>query len=770
MACARGKYKISNGSQTCDLCPMHTYSGEGSGRMDNCTCNKGYTGADGGACEACVAGTFKDVSGSAQCKSCEMGKFSIEIAGSTDSVCRDCPVGTFSDFGSVTCTCNFGYWRPTGGVNECMACDSGTYKHVIGSHACLQCPEGKFSPFFAAVSNETCQDCPDHMVSGSSSSSISNCKCKMGYTGENGQICRMCAKGTYKDVEGAGACSECPPGKFSAEMAQVSDTACMACPPNSQSTGGSTAAVNCTCNRGYTGPNGLACVPCGIRSYKDVLGSTRCRLCQAGKQGSLGNAARDDCVADDGEARLLTVRVIATFMDTFITGENLSPFQSALAEAALVDPSDVNVTLDAGRRVGTGVSIIGNIETTDLDAVLKALTMRSLNTALKRHGLPVVSKFRVFELLPPPPFEFFDCGIKCVYGVYRVSGIDPEFCNATCGDGMRSLLEECDDGNVVNGDGCSDQCIVEETGNLSAFWDCQLEFEPDSLKVAPPMAVSNSGWDSLDIPLTTPLPLGQNASTPTPTPTPQTMSPYPGDDNAKTTTDGSESNSTSRCMRDRCRLQVGLSVASARQTAQVVSAVVSTTIATVATGVFASSVAGAMSDAEASAAGSAGGAGLRVGAGGGAGAGELGAGTHIQGSGAGMGPVFSMVRQVSFLSIVGRMGGPNASASQKHFSSELDWINFEAPFDVIPRANTQAAKTRRSRTLMQQGVLSRHSVDSEEDCDYKKCGNCVGIRFVERVVTCAFILGLVGIIRLIVNLLYLVSQLTVSNKQNHPMI
>jgi cysteine-rich repeat protein len=32
---------------------------------------------------------------------------------------------------------------------------------------------------------------------------------------------------------------------------------------------------------------------------------------------------------------------------------------------------------------------------------------------------------------------------------------------AACGDGDPSLSEECDDGNTVNGDGCSDTCKVE---------------------------------------------------------------------------------------------------------------------------------------------------------------------------------------------------------------------------------------------------------------------------------------------------------------------
>ena len=31
-----------------------------------------------------------------------------------------------------------------------------------------------------------------------------------------------------------------------------------------------------------------------------------------------------------------------------------------------------------------------------------------------------------------------------------------------CGDGKRESYEECDDGNIINGDGCSSTCQVEQ--------------------------------------------------------------------------------------------------------------------------------------------------------------------------------------------------------------------------------------------------------------------------------------------------------------------
>ena len=57
-----------------------------------------------------------------------------------------------------------------------------------------------------------------------------------------------------------------------------------------------------------------------------------------------------------------------------------------------------------------------------------------------------------------------ECGYTCSGGE---EGSSADTCVATCGDGVRShYVEECDDGNLVDGDGCSSGCEVE------AGWTC----------------------------------------------------------------------------------------------------------------------------------------------------------------------------------------------------------------------------------------------------------------------------------------------------------
>lgn len=44
---------------------------------------------------------------------------------------------------------------------------------------------------------------------------------------------------------------------------------------------------------------------------------------------------------------------------------------------------------------------------------------------------------------------------NCTLCQFRYSG---NGCTSTCGDGLKASNESCDDGNLINGDGCSSSC------------------------------------------------------------------------------------------------------------------------------------------------------------------------------------------------------------------------------------------------------------------------------------------------------------------------
>lgn len=53
------------------------------------------------------------------------------------------------------------------------------------------------------------------------------------------------------------------------------------------------------------------------------------------------------------------------------------------------------------------------------------------------------------------------CVVECGFSCARVSSSSPDMCYHECGDGIKASVEECDDGNSVSDDGCSEDCSLE---------------------------------------------------------------------------------------------------------------------------------------------------------------------------------------------------------------------------------------------------------------------------------------------------------------------
>ena len=128
-------------SAACTTCPQHATSPAGSQVVDQCECDKGYTGARS-QCSSCAAGTFKNAVGSEACTQCAGGKHSAAVAATNISTCADCQADTYS----------------AADKSECLACPANTRSDI-------------------------------------SSDELSDCTCKAGYTGANGQACTACVAG-----------------------------------------------------------------------------------------------------------------------------------------------------------------------------------------------------------------------------------------------------------------------------------------------------------------------------------------------------------------------------------------------------------------------------------------------------------------------------------------------------------------------------------------------------------------------------------------------
>lgn len=269
VGCEEGKYKAETANTTCDDCTGNSFSPASSTAQNDCICETGYTGADGGSCSACEAGYYKDARGSATCTECAAKTWSAAGA----DTCTACDVSAElvswytinfdipREGNANDCVCPEGFTGGEGGV--CTACQPGSYRAGTLTFserrsACLPCDEGYY-----ATSSEMsqCDQCPPHSFSGEGSDNIDDCKCDPGYTGSDGGPCNECNPGKYKEASGSASCDLCGAGKYSSESKATSESVCTPCFDNSTSVPGSTSNTACLCIAGMY-RSGDECVDC----------------------------------------------------------------------------------------------------------------------------------------------------------------------------------------------------------------------------------------------------------------------------------------------------------------------------------------------------------------------------------------------------------------------------------------------------------------------------------------------------------------------------
>ena len=105
------------------------------------------------------------------------------------------------------------------------------------------------------------------------------CPCNTGYTGPDAGVskgqCAMCAAGTYKPTNGSAACTSCPADSNS--------------PVNSM------ILSSCSCNSGYTGPNGGPCPACAAGKFKNASGTATCVTCPENTHSPSGVSSCTSC-------------------------------------------------------------------------------------------------------------------------------------------------------------------------------------------------------------------------------------------------------------------------------------------------------------------------------------------------------------------------------------------------------------------------------------------------------------------------------------------
>ena len=261
---------ISASNYTCPAFTQLDSSGE------ECLCKEGYYGS-GGSCAACGLGSYKeDVGNALGCSDCPAGGVTVSTGSTSPSNCT-CPPGSELDAFGTACLCSAGYFGSDG---ACQACPKGAYKaEVRNTVGCNQCPNGSTTGGTGSMSGDSCE-APLHSTLDPISGSF---VCLAGYFGSAASGCERCPAGTYKDVNGSAPCSLCSHGNYWTLSGGISESTCSECPSYTYSPVGSSMLTNCTCNKGYTGPDGIQCAACIAGTYKDVNGSAPCSPCSEGK-------------------------------------------------------------------------------------------------------------------------------------------------------------------------------------------------------------------------------------------------------------------------------------------------------------------------------------------------------------------------------------------------------------------------------------------------------------------------------------------------------
>lgn len=260
VSCAEGTYKDTVDLEgSCFDCPADSNSPATSDDITDCTCNIGFTGADGTVCAACELGKFKDVTGDAACESCAENTFANATA---STVCFDCMPDSTSPVESDhvdDCVCDTGHARIGMELEpECSSCAPGKF---AGASGCENCTGGTFSNVYGMTA---CLTCPDN--SASYIIPHVDCQCNVGYKCNGGlETCP------------SGDCIPCDVNTFADTPGYRS--ACSACQNHSQSLEASDHQDDCQCSPGYFEASDHVCEPCAPGTFSADLDVSECTVC-----------------------------------------------------------------------------------------------------------------------------------------------------------------------------------------------------------------------------------------------------------------------------------------------------------------------------------------------------------------------------------------------------------------------------------------------------------------------------------------------------------
>lgn len=347
--CPPNTYASGSAAYTCTPCVSNSATdGIGKSSLSECLCVAGHARVDE-TCVACDAGSFQPLAlGGDTCELCPVNTFSAagssactachdsSVAAAGSKSVDDCLCVAGSEFfniseriSQVECyMCDPGYFKAAVGNQPCSGCPSGTYAPDSNSTACLLCPANTY------VHNDdpendgytSCFACPANSLSDPGTVSVYDCSCVEGFfwteasCSQYGNVkfidgscvpCVSCPLGYFKNSTHAASqsssddmCHACPVGQTTLSIGSTSEDSCyvcpanhyvhanrscVPCPANAVSAAGSFLPSSCLCQYGFSSLDAVMtensqCLACVAGKYKFEDGNQPCAACPAGKR------------------------------------------------------------------------------------------------------------------------------------------------------------------------------------------------------------------------------------------------------------------------------------------------------------------------------------------------------------------------------------------------------------------------------------------------------------------------------------------------------
>jgi cysteine-rich repeat protein len=413
--------------------------------LDDCRCDAGFHPFNDSSqmytCVKCGTDSYKAGYGNVGCGLCPPGEHS-----SVDGTSCECPVARLNvrDFGLKCLICNPGTFQKqdSDGYWSCDPCQGNFVSTQAHAPVCTMCKGATFSN-----RDKTACICEGNYVPDEHGE---QCVCEPEYVHNlTSGTCELCPVDTFKAVLGNEDCTPCPINSMNWPVNtrvgwicglgyRVSGDTCIQCPRDSLSR-----PVNvrtyCNCGVGMF-LSGDACIPCPKGTYKGEEGDHVCTPCGVGMTTVSNGTVEDLCVCaagyfinDSFDCEACPVNTYNPF-DLATGSDSCLPCAFRFFQPSTGGAECLPQNVDIWSMVSYESRVVGIFVYADRSCLY-------VNKFGVQGGDKVCWGGRTAMDLTIDAFE----------GITNV-----------CGDGvLLPLVEQCDDGNIFGGDGCSPSCSVE---------------------------------------------------------------------------------------------------------------------------------------------------------------------------------------------------------------------------------------------------------------------------------------------------------------------